>query len=91
MGLPANPWKMGAAGTRGAPFEEPSAPEPAMLEPAILELTTLEPAVPEPACPEQLSSVRPSQWEVSTMGIQVVPWAEGPPGEAYSKWSNPEG
>ena len=81
MGLPADPWKMGVAGARGAPSEEPAALEPVMLEPAA----------PEPACPEWLSFVQPSQREVSTAGIQVVPQAERPPEEAYSKWSNLEG
>ena len=87
MGLPADPWKMGVAGTRGgAPSEEPVAPEPAMLEPV-----TLEPTAPKPACPERLSFVWPSQQDVGTAGIQVVPQAERPPEEAYSKWSNLEG
>ena len=74
------------AGARGAPSEEPAVLEPMMMEPA-----TLEPAVPEPAYPERLSIGQPSQWEVSTMRIQVVPWAERPPEQAYSKWSNLEG
>ena len=67
-GLLADPWKMGKAGARVVPSEEPVAPEPVVLEPAALE--------PEPACPEWLSCVWPSQQEVGIMGIQVVPWVE---------------
>ena len=86
MGLLADPWKMGVAGTRVVPSEEPVAPEPVMLEPAALELVA-----PEPDCPEWLLCVWSSQWEVSIMGMQVVPWVERPPEEACSKWRNLEG
>ena len=59
--------------------------------PVALESAVPEPAVPQPACPEQLSCVWPSQWEVSIVGMQVVPWVERPPEEACSKWRNLEG
>ena len=80
MGLLADPWKMGVAGARMVPSEELVVPKPAVLESMA----------PAPACPERLSGVRPSQREVGIMGIQVVPWVESPPEEAYSKWRNLE-
>ena len=81
MGLLANPWNMEGAGGWVAPSEEPVALEPVAPEPVV----------PEPTCPEWLSCVQPSQQEVSTAGIQVVPQAERPPKEACSKWSNLKG
>ena len=86
MGLLADPWKMGVASTRGAPSEEPAALEHEVLEPAEPES-----AAPEPTCLERLSSVQTSQWEVCIAEMWVVPWVEGPPEEAGSKWRNLEG
>ena len=65
MGLMADPWKMGVAGTRVVPSEEPVALEPVTLEPAVPEPmapepVVLEPVAPGPACPEWLSCVQPS-------------------------------